>query len=114
MNTERRNPRTVDVDLFPTERILRIINAEDALVAGAVAAAIPEITKVTDLAVESIKSGGHIIYIGVGTSGRIAALDAAEWPSTFSAPEDWIHGSHIVRREQRRPLLMDANAFGHH
>ena len=90
MNTERRNPRSVDVDLFPTERILRIINVEDALVAAAVAAAIPEIAKVTDLAVESIKSGGHIIYIGAGTSGRIAALDAAECPSTFSAPSDWI------------------------
>ena len=36
MSTERRNPRSVDIDLFPTERILRIINAEDALVANAV------------------------------------------------------------------------------
>jgi N-acetylmuramic acid 6-phosphate etherase len=90
MNTERRNPRSVDIDLFPTERILRIINGEDALVAPAVAAAIAEIAKVTDLAVEAIRSGGHVIYVGAGTSGRIAALDAAECPSTFSAPPDWI------------------------
>ena len=46
MNTERRNPHSVDIDLFPTERILKIINAEDALVANAVAAAIPQIGKV--------------------------------------------------------------------
>jgi N-acetylmuramic acid 6-phosphate etherase len=90
MNTERRNPRSVDIDLFPTERILRIINGEDALIAPAVAAAIAEIAKVTDLAVEAIRSGGHVIYVGAGTSGRIAALDAAECPSTFSAPPEWI------------------------
>jgi N-acetylmuramic acid 6-phosphate etherase len=90
MTTERRNPRSVDIDLFPTERILKIINAEDALVAGAVAAAIPDIAKLVDLAVQSIHAGGRIIYAGAGTSGRIAALDAAECPSTFSAPPEWV------------------------
>src|SRR6266853_1748618 len=90
MTTERRNPRSVDIDLFPTERILKIINGEDALVAGAVAAAIPDIAKLVDLAVQSIHAGGRIIYAGAGTSGRIAALDAAECPSTFSAPPEWV------------------------
>ncbi|MBI4472460.1 MAG: N-acetylmuramic acid 6-phosphate etherase, partial [Acidobacteria bacterium] len=90
MSTEKRNPRSVDIDLFPTERILKIINAEDATVAGAVAAAIPQIAKVVEAAVQSIKAGGRILYIGAGTSGRIAAQDAAECPSTFSAPSDWI------------------------
>ncbi len=90
MTTERRNPRSVDIDLFPTERIMRIINAEDALVAGAVGAAIAEIAKVADLAVESIKAGGHMIYIGTGTSGRIAAVDAVECPPTFSTPPEWM------------------------
>ena len=90
MSTERRNPRSVDIDLFPTERILKIINAEDASVAGAVAAAIPDIAKVVEAAVQSIKAGGRIFYVGAGTSGRIAAQDAAECPSTFSAPSDWI------------------------
>src|SRR5438874_9055104 len=90
MINERRNPRSVDIDLFPTERILKIINGEDALVAGAVAAAIPDIAKLVDLAVQSIRAGGRIIYVGAGTSGRIAALDAAECPSTFSAPPEWV------------------------
>ena len=90
MSTERRNPRSVDIDLFPTERILRIINAEDAMVATAVAAAIPDICKVVDLAVEAIQREGRLIYIGAGTSGRIAALDAAECPPTFSTPPDWV------------------------
>ncbi|PYS48727.1 MAG: N-acetylmuramic acid 6-phosphate etherase [Acidobacteria bacterium] len=90
MNTERRNPRSVDIDLLPTERILRIINAEDALVAGVVAAAIPNIAKVVDIAVDAIKTDGRIIYIGAGTSGRVALLDAVECPATFSSPPEWL------------------------
>jgi len=90
MNMERRNPHSVDIDLFPTERILKIINAEDALVANAVAAAIPQIGKVVDSAIESIRSGGRVIYVGAGTSGRLAVIDAAECPPTFSAPPEWV------------------------
>ena len=90
MTTERRNPRSVDIDLFPTERVLKIINAEDALVAGAVAAVVPDIAKLVDAAVLSIRSGGHLIYVGAGTSGRIAITDAAEIPPTFSAPAEWV------------------------
>src|SRR2546425_8191015 len=90
MITERRNPRSVDIDLFPTERILKIINAEDALVASAVAAAIPDIAKLVDVAVQSIRAGGNVIYVGAGTSGRIANLDAAECPPTFSTPPEWV------------------------
>jgi len=80
----------VDIDLFPTERVLKIINSEDALVSSAVAAAIPEIAKLVDAAVLSIRSGGHVVYVGAGTSGRIAITDAAEIPPTFRAPEDWV------------------------
>jgi N-acetylmuramic acid 6-phosphate etherase len=80
----------VDIDLFPTERVLKIINSEDALVSSAVAAAIPEIAKLVDAAVLSIRSGGHVVYVGAGTSGRIAITDAAEIPPTFSTPQDWV------------------------
>jgi N-acetylmuramic acid 6-phosphate etherase len=90
MSTERRNPRSVDIDLFPTERILKIINGEDALVAAAVGAVVADIAKAVDLAVATIRNDGRIIYIGAGTSGRIAALDAAECPPTFSTPPEWV------------------------
>jgi len=90
MSTERRNPKSVDIDLFPTERMLRIINSEDAQVATAVGAAIPQITKTVDFAVEAIRSGGRVFYVGAGSSGRIAALDAAECPPTFSTPAEWV------------------------
>jgi N-acetylmuramic acid 6-phosphate etherase len=87
---ERRNPRSVDIDLFPTERILKIINAEDALVPGAVAAAIPEVAKLVDLAAQSIRAGGRVFYVGTGTSGRIAIVDAVECPPTFGTPPEWV------------------------
>ncbi len=90
MSTERRNPRSVDIDLFPTERILRIINAEDALVAAAVGTAVTDIGKTVDLAVDAIRRDGRIIYVGAGSSGRIASLDAAECPPTFSSPPAWV------------------------
>jgi N-acetylmuramic acid 6-phosphate etherase len=90
MNIERRNPRSVDIDLFPTERILKIITGEDALVANAVAAAIPQIAKVVDTATECIRAGGRIIYVGTGTSGRLAVVDAAECPPTFGIPSELI------------------------
>ena len=90
MITERRNPRSVDIDLLPAERILKIINAEDALVANVVAAAIPQIAKTVEMAAESIRSEGRVIYVGAGTSGRLAAVDAAEIPSTFSTPPEWV------------------------
>lgn len=89
MSTERRNPRSVDIDLFPTERILRIINEEDALVAQVVSAAVPQVARVVDCAADVIRRGGRVIYVGAGTSGRIAALDAAECPSTFGTPPQW-------------------------
>ena len=90
MTHERRNPRSVDIDLFPTERILKIINAEDALVPGAVAAAIPEVAKLVDLAAQSIRAGGRVFYVGTGTSGRIAIVDAVECPPTFGTPPEWV------------------------
>ena len=99
MSTERRNPKSVDIDLFPTERILKIINSEDAMVAGAVAAAIPDIAKAVDLAVEAVQSQGRILYIGAGTSGRMAVLDAAECPPTFGTSKEMVQASDARRRK---------------
>jgi N-acetylmuramic acid 6-phosphate etherase len=90
VTTERRNPRSVDIDLFPTERVLKIINAEDALVPSVVAAVIPDIARLVEVSIETIRNSGHVIYVGAGTSGRIAVTDAAEIPPTFSSPPDWI------------------------
>jgi N-acetylmuramic acid 6-phosphate etherase len=81
--TEERNPRTADIDVMPTEDVLRLLNAEDATVAGAVAAALPVLALVVDQVVQCVRDGGQVHYFGAGTSGRMAVLDAAEVVPTF-------------------------------
>jgi N-acetylmuramic acid 6-phosphate etherase len=81
--TEERNPRTADIDVVPTEQILRLLNAEDATVAGAVASVLPALAVVVDRVVERLRAGGRVHYFGAGTSGRIGVLDAAEVVPTF-------------------------------
>lgn len=82
--TERPNPAAQDLDLKSSLEIARIINAEDAKVAAAVKAALPEIARGIDLIAKALKQGGRLIYVGAGTSGRLAALDASECPPTFN------------------------------
>jgi N-acetylmuramic acid 6-phosphate etherase len=74
----------VDLDLRPTADLVRLINAEDATVADAVARASDEIAAAIDTIVGRLRSGGRLVYVGAGTSGRIAAADAAECGPTFS------------------------------
>lgn len=92
ISTEQRNPRTETIDTVGTEEMLRIINAEDAGVATAVAGHIPAIARAVDGIVERIKRGGRLIYIGAGTSGRLGVLDASECPPTFNTPPELVVG----------------------
>jgi len=84
LSTERLNPAAKDLDLKSSLEIARIINAEDAKVASAVERVLPQIARTIDLIAAALKRGGRLIYVGAGTSGRIAALDAAECPPTFN------------------------------
>jgi N-acetylmuramic acid 6-phosphate etherase len=81
--TEVRNDRTTDIDTVGTLELLRLLNAEDAVVAGAVAAILPTLAEVVDLTVARVRDGGHVHYFGAGSSGRIGVLDAAEVVPTF-------------------------------
>ena len=92
--TEGRNPRTVDIDSVETSSVLELLNDEDARVAAAVRAAIPVLTRLVDVAVERYAAGGTIHYFGAGTSGRLALLDAAELPPTFSADPERVVAHH--------------------
>ena len=82
------NPRTVAIDTLPTLDVLRLINDEDAQVAVAVAEQLPAIAVVVEGAVEALATGGRLIYVGAGTSGRLAVLDAAECVPTFGLEPD--------------------------
>jgi N-acetylmuramic acid 6-phosphate etherase len=84
LSTEQTNPVSVDLDRKSAWQIARIINAEDAKVAAAVRRALPQIARAVDLIASALENGGRLIYVGSGTSGRIAALDAAECPPTFN------------------------------
>ena len=84
--TERRNPRSQRLDQLTTRELLQTINREDQLVAGAVRAELGTIAQAVTAIVQTIDRGGRLIYVGAGTSGRLAALDAAECPPTFGVP----------------------------
>jgi N-acetylmuramic acid 6-phosphate etherase len=86
--TERRNPRSTALDRLPTGDILMLMNDEDASVAAAVRATLPQIARTVDELAARIGRGGRLLLFGAGTSGRLAALDAAEWPPTFGTPPD--------------------------
>jgi N-acetylmuramic acid 6-phosphate etherase len=82
--TEMPNEATRGLDTRSAMEIARIINQEDQKVAGAVKKALPEIAKVIDMVAHSLREGGRLIYVGAGSSGRLAALDACEIPAYFS------------------------------
>ncbi|MEB3245696.1 MAG: N-acetylmuramic acid 6-phosphate etherase [Vampirovibrionales bacterium] len=84
--TEQDNPNTRNIDACSTLETLRLINAEDQTVAHAVQAALPQIAGVVDRIVAGFLQQGRLIYVGAGTSGRLAVLDASECPPTFGAP----------------------------
>jgi len=90
--SEGRNPKSVELDLLSTREILETINAEDGLVAGAVAREIAPITAAVERIVTAFNAGGRLIYIGAGTSGRLGVLDASECPPTFSVPPGMVVG----------------------
>jgi N-acetylmuramic acid 6-phosphate etherase len=81
--TEQPNPASADLDTKSSLEIARIISSEDAKIAAAVGRALPQIAQAIDWIAESLAGGGRLIYVGTGTSGRIAALDASECPPTF-------------------------------
>jgi N-acetylmuramic acid 6-phosphate etherase len=81
--TEQRNPRSRGLDRKSTLEILRALNREDARVAPAVRRELPKIARAVDAIVKALGSGGRLFYVGAGTSGRLAVLDAAECPPTF-------------------------------
>jgi N-acetylmuramic acid 6-phosphate etherase len=84
LTTEQVNPASSDLDLKSSLELAQIINSEDAKVAQAVQRALPQIAQAIDWIADALRQDGRLIYVGAGTSGRIAALDAAECPPTFN------------------------------
>ena len=88
LTTERQNTASSDLDTKSALEIAEIMNAEDRKVPEAVGQALPKIAQTIDAITDALRGGGRLIYVGAGTSGRIAALDASECPPTFGiSPE---------------------------
>jgi N-acetylmuramic acid 6-phosphate etherase len=83
--TEARSAAASDLDLRTTRELVALMNHEDATVPAVVAAAGADIAAAIDSIVERLARGGRLIYVGAGSSGRLAAADAAECQATFAA-----------------------------
>jgi N-acetylmuramic acid 6-phosphate etherase len=81
--TESLHPAGADLDRLPTARLVARLHAGDREAVRAVGRAVPELARLADLAAARLAAGGRLLYAGAGTSGRLAALDAAECPPTF-------------------------------
>ena len=90
--TEQTNPASEGLDALSTPEILRVISGEDRKVAEAVGRELPFIARAVDAIVDKFEHGGHLIYIGAGTSGRLGVLDASECSPTFNAPPEMVRG----------------------
>lgn len=90
--TERRNPRTADIDLASPLEIVDLINAEDQTVPDAVRSQREQIAQAVELAERVFRAGGRLFYVGAGTSGRLGVVDASECPPTFGTDPSMVVG----------------------
>jgi N-acetylmuramic acid 6-phosphate etherase len=90
--TERRNPRSADIDLATPLEIVDLINAEDRTVPDAVASQREPIARAIEQAETTFRNGGRLFYVGAGTSGRLGVLDASECPPTYGTDPEMVQG----------------------
>ncbi len=90
--TEKINPRTTDLDTLETRQILERIHAEDGRALEAVGEVLDEVALAVEMVEQAFRSGGRLIYVGAGTSGRLGVLDASECPPTFGTDPEMVQG----------------------
>jgi len=90
LTTEAVDPRYCEIDRMSIGQLAAVMNEADATVPGAVALALDTIVVAIEAATARMKSGGRLIYVGAGTPGRIAVVDASECPPTFSTPPEQV------------------------
>lgn len=90
--TERRNPRSADLDTLSPSALVDLFVAEDQGVPLAVGRAREAIAEAMSLIEGAFRAGGRLVYVGAGTSGRLGVLDASECPPTFGTPPEMVQG----------------------
>ncbi|MCX6141104.1 MAG: N-acetylmuramic acid 6-phosphate etherase [Candidatus Kapabacteria bacterium] len=92
LQTEAVNPRTTEIDLASTREVVEMLHAEDRTVALAVELVLDDVAEAVDLVASAFLTGGRLIYIGAGTSGRLGVVDASEMPPTYGTQPDMVQG----------------------
>lgn len=92
LKTEAANPRTAGIDKMDTLDMMRVMNDENRHVPEAIEAELSHIAAAVDLIADALRAGGHLIYVGAGTSGRLGVVDASECPPTFGVAYDLVRG----------------------
>ena len=90
--SEGRNPDTTDLDTLNSLDLVTRINTQDKLVPLAIEKVLPEIAQAVDVISDAFRSGGRLLYVGAGTSGRLGILDASECSPTFGVDESQVVG----------------------
>lgn len=90
--TEGINPRTADIDALDPRAIVELIHEEDERAVAAVGEVLGAVAAAVERVVAAFRSGGRLIYVGAGTSGRLGVLDAVECPPTFGTPRELVQG----------------------
>ena len=83
MSTEDSHPKTSRLDRMSATQLAKVIAGENAVAVSAALEAHAQLAQAIDWAAKAFQAGGRIVYVGAGTSARIAASDAAEMPPTF-------------------------------
>ncbi len=90
--TEQRHPLSMKLDELPLNRAILLMLSEDEKIPSAILPESKEVERAVRSAVRSFKTGGRLLYIGAGTSGRLGVLDASECPPTFRTDPDLVQG----------------------
>ena len=88
--TEAVNPAARGLHNKSIAEVLDLLVGEEAQVAAAMREALPSLERAVELYVRAYRGGGRIVYVGAGTSGRLATVDAAECPPTFGTDPERI------------------------
>ncbi len=108
MSTEARNPRSFGLDKMSAQEIVRLMNEEEQTVIRALQAAEGGLAQAAEKAAEAFRGGHRVIYVGAGTSGRIATMDAAEMPPTFGIEADRFIALHAGGAQAQSQAIEDA------
>jgi len=91
-STEQRNPRSENLEKLSARELVELFVEEESFVQDALRKEAASLARAIEMVTKSMQNGGHLFYVGAGTSGRLGVLDASEIPPTFSASPNQVQG----------------------